>query len=84
MALNIKSPVADRLARELAAATDESITQAVITSLEQRLERVRSRARGSSVSHRLERLADEYGSYPVTDERSDEEIIGYDDDGLPQ
>lgn len=83
MALNIESPAADRLARELAAATDETITQAVTTSLEERLDRVRARPQTVSVSQRLERLADEYGSYPVTDERADEEIIGY-DDGLPQ
>ena len=38
MALNIKSAETDRLARELAALTGESITEAVTRALEQRLE----------------------------------------------
>ena len=41
MALNIKSAETDRLARELAALTGESITEAVTRALEQRLENQR-------------------------------------------
>ena len=41
MALNIKSVEADRLARELAALTGESITEAVTRALELRLEQER-------------------------------------------
>jgi len=44
MALNIKDPETDRLARELAAATGESITVAARRAIEERLERVRARA----------------------------------------
>ena len=39
MALNIKDPEADRLARELAARTGETITQTVVASLRDRLKR---------------------------------------------
>ena len=41
MALNIKSAETDRLARELAALTGESITEAVTRALELRLEHER-------------------------------------------
>lgn len=42
MALSIKAQEADRLARELAAETHESITEAVTVALRERLVRVRS------------------------------------------
>jgi antitoxin VapB len=83
MALNIKSPDADGLAREVAALTNESLTQAVITSLEERLARIRTRDGSPSAAQRLRRLADEYAGYPVADDRSAEEILGYDANGLP-
>ena len=41
MALNIKSAETDRLARELAALTGESLTEAVTRALEQRLDQQR-------------------------------------------
>ncbi|MGL5811640.1 MAG: type II toxin-antitoxin system VapB family antitoxin, partial [Nocardioides sp.] len=41
MSLNIKDPETDRLARELALATGESITVAARTAIQERLDRVR-------------------------------------------
>ena len=41
MALNIKDPETDRLARELAQATGESITEATRVAIAERLARVR-------------------------------------------
>ena len=40
--MNIKNPETFRLAKELAAATDESMTTAVTTAIRERLERVRA------------------------------------------
>jgi antitoxin VapB len=82
MALSIKTEEADRLARELAEATHETLTEAVTTALRERLERVRGRQRADIVS-RLDRLAVEYSALPVHDPRSADEIIGYDANGLP-
>jgi antitoxin VapB len=48
MALNIKDPETDRLVRELAAATGESITVATRRAVEDRLERVGRRPTPSS------------------------------------
>lgn len=81
MALNIKSHEADRLARALAAETGESITEAVTTALKERLERTqRSRhAIGERLSHIRATAAD----LAAIDDRTPEEIIGYDADGLP-
>lgn len=82
MALSIKTDEADRLARELAAATHETLTDAVTVALRERLERVHARQRVDVVT-RLDRLTVEYTSLPVHDPRSADEILGYDDAGLP-
>lgn len=82
MALSIKTDEADRLARELAEATHETLTQAVTTALRERLERVRSE-QSSDYEKRWQRLIDEYSALPEADSRSADEIIGYDEHGLP-
>jgi antitoxin VapB len=82
MALSIKTDEADRLARELAAETHESLTEAVTVALRERLDRVRAR-RGIDITHRLGRLTVEYTGLPVHDPRTPDEILGYDDVGLP-
>jgi antitoxin VapB len=83
MALSIKSPEADRLARELTAATGESLTTAVETALRERLERERGRGRRLKIARRLRMLSDELRVAPVVDSRSAEAILGYDEHGLP-
>jgi len=82
MALSIKTDEADRLARELARETKESLTEAVTVALRERLERIREDRR-SSMESRLDLLVARYRSHEVADERTDEEIVGYDDRGLP-
>lgn len=79
MALSIKSARADQLARELVALTGESITDAVEASLEARLELERRRRRTGGLVDIVERFAE----LPVLDDRSDEDIVGYDEHGLP-
>ena len=81
MALSIKKEEADRLARELARETGESITDAVVESLRERLERVRNQ---QSKSRKLRDLVAEVGGYPVLDDRSPDLILGFDESGLPR
>ena len=83
MALSIKSDEADRLARELAAETGETLTETVETALRERLDREHAR-HAPSIRTRRERLAADVAALPVSDGRTAEEIIGYDDDGLPR
>ncbi len=84
MALSIKDPVADRLARELARATGETITQAVTTAVEERLAHVRARRSGRRLADELDEIAKRCAAMPVLDQRTPEEILGYDDHGLPR
>lgn len=82
MALSIKTEEADRLARELAEVTGESLTEAVTQALRERLDRVQYRGR-IDIAERLDRLSLEYNSHPVVDDRTADEILGYDENGLP-
>lgn len=81
MAFSIKNDDADRLARELAGLTGESLTEAVLVSLRERLQREQSRRRVGAAD-RLRRLAAEVATLPITDTRSPEEILGYDERGV--
>lgn len=83
MALSIKSAEADRLARELSAITGESLTTAVVNALRERLDRERGAAR-DQVARRLRALQSDLLRHGVLDDRSADEIIGYDDHGLPR
>lgn len=83
MALNIKDPETDRLARELAAETGESITVAARRALEERLQRVRARASASGADDRLGEIIARGRRRAMLDSRSAEEILGYDETGLP-
>lgn len=83
MPLNIKNPDADRLARELAATTGESLTDAVIAALEERLQRVRGAVTYERYAARARRVQERVARLPRLDSRTDDEIIGYDAQGLP-
>ena len=80
MPLSIKSDRADQLARELASITGESITEAVIQSLELRLAAERRRR----TSRSLRDITERFVALPVHDTRSADEIVGYDTHGLPR
>lgn len=82
MALSIKSDEADRLARELAARTGESLTEAVVTALRERLVRQRAR-QGPAMNMRLARLQSDVRALLVIDPRTPDEIMAYDRHGLP-
>ena len=84
MALSIKNPEADRLARELADLTGEGLTEAVINSLRERLRRERGRIYPVPLREELAVIRERCSRLPVRDARSADEIIGYDEDGVPR
>jgi len=84
MALSIKSAEADRLARKLAATTGESITLAVTVAMRERLAREeRKRDDPEARMAEVRAIIDHYASLPILDSRSEDEILGYDENGIP-
>ena len=67
----------------MAKATGESLSTAVVESLRERLARVR-RMRGPRLSEELLKIGRRCARLAVKDKRSADEIIGYDERGLPR
>ena len=83
MALSIKDPETDRLARALAAATGESLTNAIRNALRDRLEREAQRSR-RGIGVEIRRIQDRLARLPVLDPRVSDAIVGYDEHGVPR
>lgn len=83
MALSIKSPEAEKLARELARRTGESLTEAITVALRERLKRERARPqRPDALADKLLAIGRRVAALPVLDARTPDEILGYDEHGL--
>lgn len=82
MNLNIKNDEAHQLATELVALTGESLTSAVTQALRERLARERRRRGSDRIAARLMKIGSQYAALADTG-RSPDEILGYDDQGLP-
>ena len=83
MPLNIRNKQTEELAAALAKLTGENKTQAVTRALRERLDRVRQSRARQRLADELDEIALHCASLPVRDSRSDEEILGYDEQGLP-
>jgi antitoxin VapB len=83
MAINIKSLEAERLAREVAAKTGESLTEAIQKSLAERLDRLKRQRKSHILLGQLEDILQRVDKLPVLDPRPPDEIVGYDEIGLP-
>ncbi|MEO5800174.1 MAG: type II toxin-antitoxin system VapB family antitoxin [Gemmatimonadales bacterium] len=82
MAISIKDPETDRLARALAAATGLSLTEAIREALRDRLEQEVHRGR-RGVAAEVRRIQERLARLPVLDARTPDEILGYGADGVP-
>jgi antitoxin VapB len=83
MALNIKDPATEQVVRRLAEFTGETVTAAVRRAAEERLHQVQQAQGGWSVAAELMEIGRRCAALPDLDRRSAEEILGYDDHGLP-
>ncbi len=84
MALSLKDPETDTLARQVAKLTGESLTVAVRTALSERLARERlKRGERADISARLKEISRRSAALPILDHRTDDEIMGWDENGLP-
>lgn len=84
MPLSIKAPEADRLARRLADTTGETITDAVIVAMRERLAREeRKHEDASALLDEIRAISRHCAALPTLDTRSEDEIMGWDENGLP-
>ena len=84
MALSIRNQKAEKLARELAAESGETITQAITHALEEKLERLRGRSTATDLVEEILQISMRCSAIPDQDQRSADEILGYDSIGVPQ
>ena len=85
MALNIKNDEADRLARELAELTGETVTAAVTEALRERLEQLRRQRQRKGVSERLLAIgADSAPRFKEPYRSAEHGDLLYDEKGLPK
>jgi antitoxin VapB len=84
MPLSIKSLETERLVRKIAAKTGESLTGAIQKALEERLDRLNHEQRSKTMAHQLQEILQRVDRLPILDSRTPEEIVGYDENGLPR
>lgn len=84
MPLNIRNQQAEELATLLAKLTGETKTEAVTQALKERLEHVRRTRARRGLADDLDEIALHCAALPVRDRRSADQIIGYDEHGLPR
>ena len=81
MALSIKNNETERLARQVARETGESLTEAIGTALKERLQRLKQKHQGRTMTTKLDDILRRVDSLPTLDTRPEAEILGYDDQG---
>ena len=85
MGVFIKKPEAEAKIRELAARTGETLTEAIERAVEERLARLGPPHRKGRVDRKkLAEVLAYFDSLPVDDPRTPDEIIGYDEHGVPK
>jgi antitoxin VapB len=84
MALSIKNDETERLARQVARETGESLTEAIQNSLQERWERLKARRRSQVLTGQVEDLLRRVDALPNLDSRPEDEILGYDESGAPR
>lgn len=84
MALNIRNKETERLAEAVARLAGETKTEAVRLALRDRLERLRRDRSARRLADELDDIARHCAALPVKDARTPDEILGYDERGLPR
>ena len=83
MPLNIKDADTHALAKRLASLTGESLTKAVKHALQEKLAQVEKTQGAAPLVEELDHIALQCAKLPRRDRRSSDQIIGYDESGLP-
>lgn len=83
MNMTINSEEAERLARQLADLTGEPLATVVTEALRERLDREQRKRERAGIAEALMEIGRRYSALPDKDTRTADEILGYDENGLP-
>lgn len=84
MALNIRNRTAEALATQLAKMAGENKTEAITKALQERIERLRRSSAKRRLADELVDIGRHCASLPVLDKGSTDDILGYDEHGVPR
>jgi len=70
--------------REVAKRAGESLTEAIRTSLEERLQRLSGKKRAATRKEKLFEILRRVDSLPRKNDLTEDEILGYDEHGIPR
>jgi len=79
VALIIKSEATERLALQVSGETGESVAEVIQKSLEERWERLKRQRKGQ-----IDDLLCRVDALPSQNSQSENEILGYDENGIPR
>lgn len=82
MALSVRNPRAEELARELARRTGTTMTAAIVGALEEKLGRLEGAPVVEAAITDIMSISRRCSQLPTLDSRSDEEILGYGPKGV--
>jgi antitoxin VapB len=84
MPLTIRNSETEQLAEELSQLTGETQTEAVTQALRERLARLRCEQTRKRLADELDEIALHCAQLPVLGQRIPDEILNYDEHGLPR
>jgi len=83
MALTLNHPEANNLVQELISYTSETLTQAVLNALREKLQKEKEKRKHTlSLKEELLLIGKECAALPILDNRTPEEILGYNNNGV--
>ena len=82
MAISIRNPKVEELAREIGRIENRSMTEVIIDALEQKKEKIMNKNPAAELNlKKITEIADLCAALPVEDSRAADEILGYNEDG---
>ena len=80
MALSIRNPKAEQLARQVAGAKGVNITEAIIQALEEEIKKLEKAPIEDSALIKIMNISHRCAALPILDARPEEQILGYAED----
>lgn len=81
--LNLKDPEIYEMAQKLAALNSDTLSGTVKTALREKLQRDAPASDAEDRYRRMMSILERYWALPAKDNRTADEILGYDENGLP-